>query len=187
MQIKDGITLMQQQQRELLLDISKANRWGVVAVLSKAMLIPLHVCVNAFELTAAQKMFQHVADDTVLAVRLGYGEHEHGIIQPALKIMKTAAKKELERRQLVEYLPGVDVLFGLAEDSASLLQTALQVSKGDSEMSEEDRAIARTIEHTMQRATAALRELQAREARLRRLAPGSFPAARARSLPLRLL
>lgn len=156
MQIKDGIALMKQEQLEFRANVSAANRWGYVAIISKTILIPLHTITNALELTEAQDALQALFESIIVAVQLHYGGGADVAVKMALKTLKHLLIRGLRKRQMAEYAPGVGILIGFAEDSASLLRAAVRVSDGAGEMSYESDSLARMTERTMRRATAAL-------------------------------
>ena len=130
--VNEGIQLLQQTRRELNQARSAAKAWGLTAVLANATLIPLNCIVNAFELKSANTAYQ-------LLVRALYdkfarsGTRLEGPAKNALSMLKKAIADELKRKALTEFVPGVNILVGLAEDSVAMMQVAMAVDAGNRE------------------------------------------------------
>ena len=132
--IQEGIDLLRSMQLDLSRTRSAADTWGTVAVLANVTLIPLNVIVNAFELKGANSLYQSL-------VRQLYGKFAKsgtrldGHSKVALSLLKTAIVDELKRKALTDYIPGVNILVGLAEDSLAAWQAIQLVDSGVREMS----------------------------------------------------
>ena len=116
---EEGIQLLEQAQRENASAKNAATFWGNVAVYSNAIVIPLNIIVNAFELKKANGLLRILYQTTVKTVYEKYGAsgtRAGGPTMAILKALKTAVTKELESRGLTDYVPGVAIIFGLAED-----------------------------------------------------------------------
>lgn len=127
--VQEGIDLLRQAQLELARTRSSADAWGQVAILSNVVLIPLNCIVNAFELKAANSAYQ-------LLVRAMYdkvaksGTRLDRNAKSALALLKQAIVDQLKRKALTDYVPGVNILVGLAEDSLALWQSMATVDTG---------------------------------------------------------
>lgn len=142
--LMEGIELLGKIQIELGQARASADAWGMVAVVSNATLIPLNAIINAFELGAAKSAYQ-------ILVRELYGKFAksgtrldgHG--KTALSLAKQAIVGELKRKALTAYVPGVNILVGLAEDSLATWQAAKLVDTGSREMAARVMALDRQI------------------------------------------
>jgi hypothetical protein len=130
--LQEGVALLEQARRELQQSRAVANAWGLTAVLANATLIPLNCIVNAFELKSANTAYQ-------LLVRTLYdkfarsGTRLEGPAKNALSMLKKAIVDELKRKALTDLVPGVNILVGLVEDSAALMQVTMVVDAGGRE------------------------------------------------------
>ncbi|WP_024297127.1 hypothetical protein [Methylomicrobium lacus] len=132
--IQEGIDLLRQIQIDLSRARAAADAWGVAAVMSNVTLIPLNIIVNAFELKAANTAYQ-------VLVRQLYGKFGKsgtrldGQAKTALSLLKQAITEELKRKAMTEFVPGVNILIGLAEDSMAAWQAIQLVDSGSREIS----------------------------------------------------
>lgn len=132
--IQEGIELLRQLQVELSRTRATADVWGRVAILANVTLIPLNVIVNAFELKAASSVYQILVQQLYGKVaKSGTRLDGHGKV--VLAALKEAIVGELKRKALTQYIPGVNILVGLTEDSLAVWQTIQQVQSGGREMS----------------------------------------------------
>lgn len=133
LEIHEATIMLQQIQDELSSHPTFATAWGATAVLANAVIIPLNVVVNAFELRAASSAYQ-------MLVRQLYGKfgksgsRVDGHAKTALSLLKQGIISELTRKSLTTYVPGVNIIVGLAEDSLAALQAAQLVNVGNSEI-----------------------------------------------------
>ncbi len=131
--MQDTISMLQQSLTELQQVKAGADFWGMVAIVSNAALMPLNCIINAFELGAAQSVYQSL-------VRAVYdkfsksGSRTDGTIKTAVEVVKNATIAALKSKGLTVYVPGVNILAGLAQDSMALLQAAQTVQKGNAEI-----------------------------------------------------
>lgn len=125
---------------------------GAIAIVSRAAMIGLNVIVNASQLGAAQTAlrqgWQGVAREfyTQLAWEaykqqgasgsgLTGGLHSwEGRVKLLLRGLKSGLVDELKRKGAARYVPGVNIIIGLSEDSLAFFSTAAMVSDGDREV-----------------------------------------------------
>jgi hypothetical protein len=139
--IQEGIDLLRQTQFELSSSRASADAWGMAAVMANVTLIPLNVIVNAFELKAANTVYQMLVHN--LYGKFGKsGTRLDGHAKTALAMLKQAISDELKRKAMTEFIPGINILVGLAEDSLAAWQVIQLVGSGNSEIT----ALASNIE-----------------------------------------
>lgn len=131
--IQEGIELLLQVQLELKRAQSSANTWGSVAVLANLTLIPLNVIVNAFELKKANTLYQRLVQQ-LYGKFASSGTRLDGHSATALSLLKQVVIDELRSKALAEYIPGVNILIGLAEDSLAAAKAIQVVESGRSEI-----------------------------------------------------
>ena len=142
--IQAAIDLLTQTQNELGQARASADKWGMVAVVSNVTLIPLNVIVNAFELSAAKGVYQSLVRELYgKFAKSGSRIDGHG--KYVLSLTKAVIVSELKRKGLTAYLPGVNILVGLAEDSMAAWQAIQLVEDGKHEMNGYAAAIERQI------------------------------------------
>ncbi|MGC3987165.1 MAG: hypothetical protein QM777_21835 [Pseudorhodoferax sp.] len=146
--IEDGLQLLRHTKIELLQARSSATTWGQVAVVANAVLIPLNCILNAFELGAATTVYQKV-------VQLAYehvaasGTRSEGAVTEALALLKKSLVAALAQKGSVQYIPGVNILAGLAQDSWALWQSASDLSANSKESAQLFMKLERTIDEAM--------------------------------------
>jgi hypothetical protein len=151
--LQEGIQLMREAQRELQQARAKQDAWGVVAVVADATLIPLNCIVNALNLGTAKSVYQTLV--RALYDKVGKsGARLDGHAKTALSLLRQAITEEIKRKGLTQYVPGVNILIGLSQDSLTAWQTMQTVSGGGRETD----ALARAAERQI---AAAQRELMA--------------------------
>lgn len=143
--IQDGIQLLAQVRGDLARARSAAEAWGTVAVLSNVTLIPLNVVLNAFELKSANTMYQ-VLVQQLYGKLARSGSRLDGSWKPVLSLLKQAIVEELERKALTEFIPGVNILVGLSEDSLAAWQAIRLVESGNREIAGHLVSLERKIE-----------------------------------------
>lgn len=138
--IQEGIDLLNQIRVELSRTRASAEVWGMTAVLANVTIIPLNIIVNAFELKAANTAYQFLVRQ--LYGKFGKsGTRLNGHTKVALSLLKQAIMEELKRKALTEFVPGVNILVGLAEDSVAAWQAIQLVESGRHEISSRARAL----------------------------------------------
>ena len=142
--IQEGIDLLRNTQLDLSRARSAADAWGTVAVLANVTLIPLNVIVNAFELKGANSLYQSLVQQ-LYGKFAKSGTRLDGHAKAALSLLKTAIVDELKRKALTDYVPGVNILVGLAEDSLAAWQAIQLVDSGSREISARAADIERKI------------------------------------------
>ncbi len=131
--IQEGIHLLEMLRGDLSRSRASADAWGVAAVMANVTLIPLNVIVNAFELKAANTAYQ--AFVRALYGKFGKsGSRIGGPASQAFSLVKDAIIDELKRRALTEFVPGVNILVGLAQDSFAAWKVMQTVASGGHEM-----------------------------------------------------
>jgi len=131
--IQEGLEMLRTIQVDLVKTRSSANAWGNVAILANATLIPLNIIVNAFELKAAGSVYQMFVH--TLYKEFGKsGTRASGHGKTLLATLKQVVVDELKRKSLKQFIPGVNIIVGMSEDSLALMQAAATVSEGGREM-----------------------------------------------------
>jgi len=151
--IQDGINELRGLRSELRQLRSAANIVGTTAVVANATLIPLNCIINAFELKAANSAYQslvrHLYDKLAKS-----GTRIDGQAKTGLAVLKLVVVGELKRRALTHFIPGVNIMIGLTEDSLALYQTMHTVAQGDREFAAQfanvDRNIDASVHQLMQ-------------------------------------
>lgn len=152
--VSEGVQLLRQTRHELQQARSAGKAWGLTAVLANAALIPLNCIVNAFELKAANTAYQ-------ILVRALYdklarsGTRLDGPTKNALSMLKRAIVEELKRKAMTEFVPGVNILVGMAEDGIALMQVAMVADAS----SREAAALTATIDRQLDNAIRKLEQL----------------------------
>jgi len=161
--IQEGIDLLRQVQAELRRSKVSAEGWSMAAILANAALIPLNCVVNAFELKAANTAYQAL-------VRQLYGQFGKsgsrldGHAKTALSALKQAIIEELKRKAMTDFIPGVNILVGLAEDSMALWRAVQLVTSGNREM----QALVQSLDKKIDAATRELIQLGIKRAEIHR-------------------
>lgn len=158
---EEGIALMRQTQVELGHSIARAESWGMTAILSNIALVPLNCIVNAFQLKTAKSLYE-VLVHQAFARYAASGKRTEGWQAHALSLLKDAIVSELKRKGLTDYVPGVNILIGLAQDSMAALQVAEKVGEGSSEL----RALAVRLDLRIAAATAQMNRLGIQRAQI---------------------
>lgn len=140
----EGIEMLRGIQVELARARAGADTWGFVAILANVTLIPLNVVVNAFELKAVGSLYQSLVRE-LYGKFAKSGTRADGHAKLALSVLKQAMVAELKRGSLAHYVPGVNIVVGLAEDSLAALQAVSAVEDGKREMAERAVALERKI------------------------------------------
>ena len=144
----DGALAMLRQQRvELQRNRQLAENWGLLAVGANVVLIPLNVIVNGMDLGAVNSVYQMVVRE-VYGKFARSGSRGDGHAKTALALLKKAIAEELKRKGATQYVPGVNILVGLAEDTLAAVQTAAMVQDGRHEASRLAHALDRQIQAT---------------------------------------
>ena len=152
--VDEGLALLRGIRRELLAHSRSAEAWGSTAVLSNLVLIPLNVIVNSFELGAVNSLYQRVVRE-VYGKFSASGTRTDGHLATALSILKTSIQQALTAKGMTQYVPGANILVGLAEDSLAAWQALDQVQSGKSEMLSR----LRQLDHQILRAEQQLMQL----------------------------
>lgn len=132
--IQQGTNDLRKIQNELSGTMALASSWGLTAIIANAALIPLNAIINSFELKRANSLYQ-------TAVRALYGRFSKSgtrinnkYSKEVLKTLKDIIIQELTRKGMTDFVPGVNIIGGLAQDSIALLETAQTVESGSKEM-----------------------------------------------------
>lgn len=138
--INEGINLLKQVQVDLNRTMMTANTWGLTAIIANASLVPLNVIINAFEIKKANSIYQTL----VRQLYDNYGRSGTRIDGPAktaLAVLKKVIVEELKLKGMTDFVPGVNIIVGLAEDSLAFWKAVQTVESGNQEM----RATARQL------------------------------------------
>jgi len=129
-----GLDAMREARVQLQKDIASGQFWGGVAIFTNAVLIPLNVVVNAFEVGAAASLYQALAKEAYSQFSKSGTRIDNSKVKTGLKVLKKALVDTLASKGLKHYIPGVNILVGLGEDSFALFETASTVKEGSQEM-----------------------------------------------------
>ncbi|MGM9480331.1 hypothetical protein ACS5PN_03965 [Roseateles sp. NT4] len=132
--IQEGIALLQSAQMDLASARASASAWGIVGVMANVTLIPLNVIVNSFELKGASSLYQVVVHELYGKFAKSGTRLEDGHVKTMLSLLKQGIVAELKRKAMTDYIPGVNILVGLAEDSYAAWQAAALVESGNREI-----------------------------------------------------
>ncbi len=132
MGLQDSIALLQRIRGEMQRDLAHADAWAVVSVMSNVTLIPLNAIINAFELGAAKSFYETVARE-FYAKAAKSGTRSDGHLKTALGVLKSSLVEVLKKKGATQYVPGVNILVGLAEDSLATWQAIEQREGGRAE------------------------------------------------------
>jgi hypothetical protein len=150
--LDEGIRMLQQIRLELSRDGAAAEAWGLTAVLANVTLIPLNVIVNAFELGAAKSVYEVVVRE-VYGKLARSGTRSDGKVKIALAELKKALVEVLKKKGATAYVPGVNILVGLAEDSWAAWQSITLVEGGRGERQQLAHRLQRQIDATQRELT----------------------------------
>jgi hypothetical protein len=118
----DALDLLVQTQLEFNRARAGADFWALVAILSNAVLIPMNAIINTFKLKGAKTLYRRL----VLALYSEFaqsGSRTSGTTASALSMLKNAVVEEMRLQRMEDYIPVVNILIGVAEDSLALWQT----------------------------------------------------------------
>jgi hypothetical protein len=165
--IQQGLDILTKARFELKQAKNGAEFWGNVAVWANVILVPANCIVNALELKKANGLLRMAYQQTVKFLYDRYarsGTRIEGNGKKILSEIKRATTEELKRRGLTDWIPGVNILMGLAEDTIALYQTMDMVDKGRGEINNLQNNLDRNI-FRMQNELVKLGILQAEEYR----------------------
>lgn len=134
---QDGIAMMEKAQMDFRMERSAANVLGIAAVTCNAALIPLNVILTAFDLKAAANSFKGLTKfsyDIYNNYSASGTRIDNTVVKHSLSEIKIIAANQLAKNGS-QYIPGVNILIGLAEDTIALAESMLTVKKGNLEMS----------------------------------------------------
>lgn len=159
--LKEGLELLQAAQTELRQSRSSAEWWATAAIVAEMVIIPANCIINAFQMKAAKSTY----DILVHALYREFGRSGarlDGTGWDAFRRLKRLIVEDLKRRGLGSYVPGVNILIGLAEDSLTAWKTIKTVDVGNREM----QGMAVRLEYKITAAMQALRQLGIERAQL---------------------
>lgn len=145
MLFSEGIRDLEAIQKELNSNRSSAEFWGNFAVAMNAALIPLNVILNAFEVKGATSIFQTLVKNTYTKFAAS-GSRTQGSTKVVLDVIKKNTIDHLKSQGLKEYIPGVNILVGFAQDSIALYQVATEVKNGSNEQANITMQMNKSIE-----------------------------------------
>lgn len=152
--IQESIQMLNEARMDLLQSGRGVGAWSTVGVLASVALIPLNCIVNSFQLKTATSMYQLLAQQ--LYGRFGKsGTRLEGKAKTTLSLVKQAITAELKYKALTEYIPGVNILVGLAEDSVAAWQMVALADTSSKEL----QALMASIDRKIASANQQLRKL----------------------------
>jgi hypothetical protein len=119
--LQDAISMLHRIRAELHRDLAHADAWAVVGVMSNVTLIPLNAIINAFELGAAKSLYETAAREFYNKAAKS-GTRSEGHLKTVLSSLKSALVEVLKKKGATQFVPGVNILVGLAEDSLATWQ-----------------------------------------------------------------
>lgn len=129
----ESIQMLKQAKVELMQSGRAVDAWGKIGVLASLTLIPLNCIVNSFQMKTAKSIYQIFAHQ--LYGEFGKsGARLDGHAKKTFSLLKQAITAELKRKALTEYIPGVNILVGLAEDSVAALQMLQMTDTANKEL-----------------------------------------------------
>ncbi|WP_373515639.1 hypothetical protein [Persicitalea sp.] len=132
--VAEGIKDMEEIERTLFSDAASAQSWGNFAVVIQAALVPLNVIVNAFEVKKATSIYQSIVK-TLYSQYAASGSRNSKPTKEIFKVLGGVITDHLKSQALTEYIPGVNILLGFAQDSIAFFNTAVEVSNNSKEQS----------------------------------------------------
>lgn len=130
--------------------------------MANVTLIPLNVIVNAFELKGANSLYQTVVQELARKFSASGTRLEDGHAKMMLAMLKQAIVEDLKRRAMTDYIPGVNMLVGLAEDSYAAWQAIGFVETGNREIA----TLAAGLDQKVHAASHALMQLGIKRAEI---------------------
>jgi hypothetical protein len=131
--IGEGLDAMRAARTQLQKDIASGQKWATVAVLSNAVLLPLNIILNAFDVGAVVSIYQAIVKELYAKLARSGTRIDNSIAKQSLALIKKAVADELKRKGLTNYVPGVNIIVGLAEDSFALMEVMSTVAEGGRE------------------------------------------------------
>lgn len=160
---QEGLEMLKELQQDLSRNIAWANIVGTTAVIANLIIVPLNCIINAFGMKKAKGLYQKVV--VILYDSFGKSGSRLDInqtLEQLISCIKTWLLAELTGRGLVDYIPGVNIIVGLAEDSATAFQTVTMVDSGSAEL----RRIESRLNRSIDKANAELAKLGIKKAEL---------------------
>ena len=123
-----------------------ANVFGNIALAAQATILPLNIIINAFPGAGkANSIYEKFA--RVLYERFGAsGTRVEGTTADILGELKRVLEAELTRKKMLDYVPGVKIFTGLAEDGMALMQTVEMMERETTGMRELGNRLQRDIQ-----------------------------------------
>jgi hypothetical protein len=132
--VKDGIDILREARAQLANDATAANWWSSIDLFANAALLPLNIIINAFEAKAALTIYQKVVEEFYKQFSQSGGRIDDALIKEGLGSLKRAVVDHLRQKGLTKYVPGVNILVGVAEDATALFESARRHADGSNEM-----------------------------------------------------
>lgn len=132
--VGSGLEAMRAARTQLQKDIATGKFWGGVGIVANALLLPLNVIINAFELKGATTAYQALVKEAYAQLSKSGTRIDSKPVKTGLSIVKKAAVETLAKQGLKHYIPGVNIIIGVAEDGFALFEVASTVSEGSNEM-----------------------------------------------------
>ncbi|MBU1820547.1 MAG: hypothetical protein KKG00_03410 [Bacteroidetes bacterium] len=143
--IAEGIKDLEAIQRDLQSDTGQSMFWGNVAVMAQIAIIPLNVIINAAEAKAAVTAYQ-IAVKSIYSQFGESGSRTSKGAKTIINVIREVAVSELKAQGLTYYIPGVNIVAGLAQDSFALWEVAAGVSENSNELRRLSHSMNKNIE-----------------------------------------
>jgi len=153
--LQEGIELMKKVQLDFKQEKANASAWGFTAVMANVVLVPLNCIVNAFELKTANDIYKTLVKEAYSKFSKSGSRIKNDNVKTSLSILKKVATDTLKTKGMTAYVPGVNILVGLAEDSVAAWEAISLVSEGEKDL----KNVAGMIERNITRTTNQLMDL----------------------------
>jgi len=143
--VAEGIKDMEEIERTLFSDIGSAQAWGNLAVMMQASLIPLNVIINAFQVKKATSIYQSIVKE-LYSQFAASGARTSKPSKEIFKALGRVITDHLKSQSLTEYIPGVNILLGFAQDSIAFYNVAVEVGNNSTEQNSLKNSMRRQME-----------------------------------------
>jgi hypothetical protein len=134
MAVSAGVGALRDARAALKKDTADAMFWGNIAVFANAAMLPLNVMLNAFEVNGAVSIYKTVVKELYGKLGKSGTRMQGGAVKTSLSVIKKAPVEALKSKGLTQWVPGVNIIVGFAEDSVALFEAASMVADGSAEM-----------------------------------------------------
>ncbi|MCB4805515.1 hypothetical protein QO001_005519 [Methylobacterium brachiatum] len=141
--VSEGIELLKQAQTGLSISRDKMKFWNDFEVAMNTMIIPLNIIINAFELKTANGLYKLLVTE-IYSKTAKSGTRTDGHASKALDILKKSLLEGVKKKA-PDFVPGVNIIVGLAEDTLALYQSIERGKSGQMEAQSIEAGIKRNL------------------------------------------